>query len=153
MPREHGLGAGQFDLDGGPRRPQFDLHRHAAGVGAGAAASLPTDRDVEQEFPSLPSRLERRPGDADRQIVGRWFRVAQQREPHRLRHLRHRLADRRPGAIRHLPVVGPLVGADPDRASGRLRRSDLIAGRLQQEWQIGCGGGGLRLGHLKNSPW
>ena len=148
MPRENRLGADKLDLDSRPRAAELHAHPHAHRP----LIPLPPQDQVEEKLPSLALRLEGRLRDADGEVVVSGIGGGEEVHAHSLGERRDLRADRRPRAIRRLPIVGTLIGADPDRARRRAVGAEVRAGRLEHLRQIGRSSGGLRLGERGEGP-
>ena len=138
---QRGLAAGDHELDGGGRAAQLDRHRHGDRRGRRLAVVLTRDDDREQQVASRVAAFQPRVGDPHLQVAGRRLREGQQLEPHRLRQLREGIAQAAPAPRLDRPVVGPLVGADPDLARSSGTRADVVVGRLQEPGDVGRRGG------------
>ena len=154
---QHRLAAGEFHIDGTGDAADLDLE----GQREPLAIFLPRHRDGDDE-PSIPAEgLEPHAADADGHVAPRRLGIRHELEADRLRKFCKRIADAPPAAVVGPPVIGPLVGADPDLGGARRVLTNEVVGRLEHPWHVGGGGRrparrqfGERLGggHLLRPP-
>ena len=133
MVLENRLAAGEFHVHGGRDAANLELD----GDRQPLAVVLPRYGDGDHQPPVAAERLEPDVRRADRHVALRGGGVGEQLDPDLLREFREGIADPAPGAVVGLPVVGPLIGADPDLGRSRRVLANEVVAALEQGWQVG----------------
>ena len=139
---KHCLTAGQFQIHHRRHSPDLEPHRKRSrlriGSGVRAGGLHPHD-----EFPFISAGSEPGVGDSNGHVADRRIRKGEQLKADLLRQLREGVSQPAPASRLQGPVIGPLVGTNPDLGGPRRVLPDVVVGGAEHARDVCWRRGGL----------